>query len=211
METTIQNSGAQAEQSGQTGYSRLNRKPNGNSAAGFFEKDKRSAFEAQSMAQWIAFGPVLFQVARVLRNTGILQAIDESADGLSIEEIAESRKLSVYGVRVLLESGLGMGLVIVNANQKYFLARTGHFILHDALTTINMNFIHDVCYKGLFDLDKSIQSGKPEGLKELGSWDTIYEGLSQLEPQVQKSWFDFDHYFSDNAFPLVLKLSLIHI
>ena len=28
-----------------------------------------------------------------------------------------------------------------------------------------MDFVHDVCYKGLFDLDKSIENGKPEGLK----------------------------------------------
>ena len=43
------------------------------------------------------------------------------------------------------------------------------------------------------------------GLKEFGEWQTIYEGLSQLPEQVQKSWFAFDHYFSDDAFPLVLK------
>ena len=33
---------------------------------------------------------------------------------------------------------------------------------------------------------------------------TIYEGLSQLPEHVQKSWFSFDHFFSDDAFPLVL-------
>jgi ubiquinone/menaquinone biosynthesis C-methylase UbiE len=64
-----------------------------------------------------------------------------------------------------------------------------------------MDFIHDVCYKGLFSLDKSIETGKPEGLKEFGEWDTIYEGLASLPPRVQKSWFAFDHYFSDLAFP----------
>jgi len=82
---------------------------------------------------------------------------------------------------------------------------TGHFVLHDALTNVNMNFVHDVCYKGLFNLDKSIETGKPEGLKELGDWPTIYEGLSQLPPHIQKSWFAFDHFFSDTAFPAVIK------
>ena len=67
-----------------------------------------------------------------------------------------------------------------------------------------MDFVHDVCYKGLFALDKSIETGKPEGLKEFGNWDTIYEGLSSLPAQVQKSWFAFDHFFSDIAFPLTL-------
>jgi hypothetical protein len=172
----------------------------------FFFRDKKSAFEAKEAAQWIAFGPVIFQAARVLRNTGILKEIEESGSaGLTIEEIAEKVKLPVYGVRVLIESGLGLGLVLVNGN-KYTLGKTGYFILHDPLTITNMNFVHDVNYKGLFYLDESIKTGNPSGLKEFGEWKTIYEGLSQLPEHVQKSWFAFDHFFSDNAFQLVLPL-----
>ena len=172
----------------------------------FFSKDKKSAFEAKETAQWIAFGPVIFQVARVLKSKGILKLIEESrSTGLTIEEIAEKVKLSVYGVRVLLESGLGLGLVLVNES-KYTLGKTGYFILHDPLTITNMDFVHDVNYKGLFYLDESIETGKAAGLKAFGNWPTIYEGLSQLPPHVQKSWFSFDHYFSDDAFPLVLPM-----
>jgi ubiquinone/menaquinone biosynthesis C-methylase UbiE len=171
----------------------------------FFSRDKKSAFEAKEIAQWIAFGPVIFQVARILKSKGILKFIEESGtEGLTNEEIAEKAKLSVYGVRVLLESGLGLGLVLVNEG-RYTLGKTGYFILHDSLTKANMDFVHDVNYKGLFHLEESIETGKPVGLKEFGNWDTIYEGLSQLPPHVQKSWFAFDHYFSDDAFPLVLK------
>lgn len=170
----------------------------------FFSKDKKSAFEAKEMAQWIAYGPVVFQAARVLRNSGILREIEASnTKGLTIAEIVEKVKLPLYGVRVLLESGLSIGLILVN-NKKYTLAKTGYFILHDPLTRINMDFVHDVCYNGMFYLDKSIETGKPEGLPGFGDWATVYEGLSQLPEQVQKSWFSFDHYFSDDAFPLVL-------
>ena len=170
----------------------------------FFSKDKKSAFEAKEAAQWIAFGPVIFQAASVLRNSGILKVIEESgSSGLTIEEIAEKVKLPLYGVRVLLESGLGLGLVLVN-DKKYTLGKTGYFILNDPLTKTNMDFVHDVNYKGLFYLDESIKTGKPAGLKEFGEWQTIYEGLSQLPEHVQKSWFSFDHFFSDDAFPLVL-------
>ena len=172
----------------------------------FFTKDKKSAFEAKEIAQWIAFGPVIFQTARVLRNSGILDSIEKSGSGgLSHEEIAEKVKLSIYSVRVLLESGLGTGLVLVN-NKRYTLGKTGYFILHDPLTKINMDFVHDVNYKGLYYLDESIKTGKPVGLKVFGEWDTIYEGLSELPAPVQKSWFEFDHYFSDDAFPIVLPL-----
>ncbi len=170
----------------------------------FFSKDKKSAFEAKETAQWIAFGPVIFQAARVLRNSGILNEIEASGQkGFTIAEIADKVKLPLYGVRVLLESGLGMGLVLVNDN-KYTLAKTGHFILHDPLTRTNMDFIHDVNYKGMFALDKSIETGKAVGLKEFGDWTTIYEGLSQLPAHIQESWFSFDHFFSDDAFPRVL-------
>lgn len=172
----------------------------------FFTRDKKSAFYAKEIAQWIAFGPVIFQAARVLRNTGILKLIEDSGKkGITNNEIAEKLNISVYAVRVLLESGLGMGLVLEN-DKKYTLGKTGHFILNDPLTITNMDFVHDVNYKGFFHLDESIESGKPVGLKEFGNWPTIYEALSQLPPHVQKSWFNFDHFFSDDAFPKVLPM-----
>ncbi|MEO6718790.1 MAG: methyltransferase [Ferruginibacter sp.] len=170
----------------------------------FFTKDKKTAFQAKEAAQWIAFGPVIFQAARTLRNSGILTIIEGTGrEGIILEDIAAKAKLPLYGVRVLLESGLSMGLVLVN-DHKYSLAKTGYFILHDPLTKTNMDFVHDVCYKGLFALDESIEQGKAVGLKEFGEWKTIYEGLSQLPEHVQKSWFSFDHFFSDDAFPMVL-------
>ena len=172
----------------------------------FFSKDKKTAFEAREVAQWIAFGPVIFQAAKVLRDSGILRLIEGTGKaGLTISEIKAQIDLPVYGIRVLLESGLGSGLVIVN-DQKFTLTKTGYFILNDPLTIVNMNFVQDVNYKGLFHLEESIETGKPVGLKEFGEWQTIYEGLSQLPEHVQKSWFEFDHFFSDNAFPLVLPL-----
>ena len=171
----------------------------------FFSKDTKTALEAKNQAQWIAFGPVVFQVARVLRNSGILTVIEaNSPQGITLEDIASETKVPHYGARVLLESGLGIGLVVIN-DEKYTLTKTGHFILHDPLTKINMDFVHDVNYKGLFALDESIAGGRPEGLKEFGNWPTIYEGLSQLPAHVQKSWFAFDHFFSDTAFPAVIS------
>ncbi len=171
----------------------------------FFKKDHKTAIEAKGLAQFIAFGPLVFQVSKVMRDTGILKVIEDAAsEGITIEDIVSKVKLPHYGVRVLLESSLGIGLIVVN-HEKYTLSKTGYFILHDPLTRVNMDFVHDVCYKGLFHLGASIETGKPEGLKELGDWPTIYEGLSQLPAHIQKSWFAFDHFFSDTAFPDVIK------
>jgi hypothetical protein len=171
-----------------------------------FNKDKKSALEAKEMAQFIAFGPVVFQVARIMRDSGVLTAIEDAGkQGLSHQEILDLVQLPDYGLRVLLESSLGIGLVIIN-NERYAITKTGHFMLHDPLTRINMDFVHDVNYKGLFHLDEAIRTGKPAGLKELGNWNTIYEGLSELPAHIQKSWFAFDHFFSDNSFPLLLPI-----
>jgi ubiquinone/menaquinone biosynthesis C-methylase UbiE len=40
----------------------------------------------------------------------------------------------------------------------------------------------------------------------LGNWPTIYEGLSSLPQHIQKSWFDFDHFYSDNSFEQALEI-----
>jgi len=170
----------------------------------FFSKEDKTALEAIEEAQRIAFAPMLFQAARVLRDSGILHEIELSRDsGLSLDEVAQKINLSHYGIRVLLEAGLGIGLLVIDG-EKYKLTKTGYFILNDKLTRINMDFMHDVCYQGAFYLDKAIENGKPEGLKVLGDWKTIYEGLSILPGKSKESWFAFDHYYSDNAFPDVL-------
>lgn len=170
----------------------------------FFETDKLTALEAKEKAQWIAFAPVVFQTTRILRDSGILQFV-EGNQGSTFQAIVEKVGLPLYGTRVLVEAALGIGLLTCK-EERYFTTKTATFILHDTLTRVNMDFIQDVCYQGMFYLEDSIKTGKPEGLKVFGQWPTIYEGLSKLPPQVQKSWFAFDHYYSDTAFPDVLAL-----
>lgn len=170
----------------------------------FFTSDTRNALEAKEYAQWIAFAPMVFQASRILRDNGILRQIEKSRrTGISLEDIVEKSGLPMYSVRVLLEAGLGIGLVYIS-EEKYFLTKTGYFILNDELTRVNLDFTNDVCYKGLADLDKSLDNGKPEGLKALGNWSTLYEGLSSFPEPAKESWFKFDHYYSDNAFDEVL-------
>ena len=168
--------------------------------------DSKSAFEAKVDAQKIAFAPVVFQVAKSLRDLGILELISDSGDdGVSVEKIVEKLSLNLYGVKVLLELGVSSELAYLKED-RYVLTKTGFFILHDPMTTVNMDFIHDVCYQGLFHLTEAITEKKPAGLKVFGEWQTIYQALASLPPRVQKSWFAFDHYYSDLAFPEVLPL-----
>lgn len=91
-------------------------------------------------------------------------------------------------------------IVTKDTEGKFELTKTGYFLNYNKTVEVNLNFTNDVCYKGLFHLNDAIKTGKPSGLKEFGDWDTIYDGLSQLTPEVQKSWFEFDHHYSDGIF-----------
>jgi ubiquinone/menaquinone biosynthesis C-methylase UbiE len=110
-------------------------------------------------------------------------------------------------VRVLLEAGLGAELLLLR-DDRFVITGTGIFILNDELTRANMDFTQDICYEGMYALEESLKTGKPEGLKVFGSWPTIYEGLSKLPEQSKKSWFAFDHYYSDSAFAKCLQYVL---
>lgn len=176
----------------------------------FFEKEKQTALKAKEEAQWITFAPFVFQATRVLRDTGILSTVEKNRGGMTLEQITEAVKLPAYGVRVLVEAALGIGL-LTRFEDYYKITKTAYFILHDDLTKVNMDFTHDVCYQGMYYLDESIKTGKPEGLKVFGDWATIYEALSTTLPEkAKKSWFSFDHFYSDYAFPEVLPLVYGH-
>ncbi len=168
--------------------------------------ESRRALEAKFEAQKIVFGPFMFQAAKTLRDTGILETAAKSGSaGISSEEIAGNLNLTKYGVEVLLDAGLSMGIVRLE-NEKYILTKTGFFILTDTLTRVNMDFVRDVCYQPMYFLEDAIRENKPAGLKVFGNWKTIYHGLTSLPENVKKSWYNFDHYYSDLVFPEVLPL-----
>jgi len=168
--------------------------------------EKKSALQAMFDAQKIAFGPIVFQAAKAMCDLGILALISTTKDkGITVEEVAHELDLGIYSIKVLLELGLSAEIVLLE-DDRYSLSKTGHFLLNNKLTQVNLNFVHDVCYQAMFNLKESVQHQKPLGLKVFGEWETVYEGLSALPEQVQKSWFEFDHYYSDMAFPKVLPL-----
>jgi ubiquinone/menaquinone biosynthesis C-methylase UbiE len=169
-----------------------------------YGNDKKNIIQANLDAQKIAFGPIMFQAAKSLRNLGILDYLFQN-NKASIETIAGALNLSVYGVKVLLEAGLSLEMVYLKDNE-FILTKTGYFILRDKMTNINMDFTQDVNYLAINHLEESIVSGKPEGLKELGNWDTVYIGLSELPEKIKKSWFDFDHFYSDYTFPEIMPI-----
>ncbi len=158
------------------------------------------AFDAQKLA----FAPFSFQAALSLRDLGILNLLNQAP--AADKELAQKTKLSLYAVQTLLENGVCLGLVQKTPAGLYDITKTGWFWLCDPMTRANADFVNDVCYLGMHSLQKSLKTGKPTGLKVFGKWKTVYEGLSKLPPKARKSWFTFDHFYSDIAFPEILPL-----
>jgi len=172
-----------------------------------YTKDELSALDAQRFAEFIAWGPVVFQVSRIMLKFGLFDIIRDSKHGLTRQEICEKTNLSDYMVKCLLEASLCIGTLLVDPkSDRYTISKVGWFLLNDAATRVNINFNHDVNYEGWFKLEESFVNGKPEGLKHFGDWSTVYEGLSNLPKHVQDSWFGFDHFYSDSSFPEALKI-----
>jgi len=180
-----------------------------------YTKDTIRAVDAKFEAQKIAFAPLTFQAARALLELGLLKAVSDSGEnGISLEKAAQKAGISIYGAKVLLEIALGMNLVkLHNKNGKtgFILGKTGWFLLEDEMTRVNFNFVNDVCYKGAFELKRSIEDGKPLGLGVFsGVGKTIYEILSTLPEKARESWFAFDHFYSDIGFEEALPVVFSH-
>ena len=111
-----------------------------------FDSDPLSAIDAIAAAQRLAFAPLAFHAASVMRDRGVLAALAKAgADGLAIDEVAATTGLSPYAARVLLEAGLGMRIVW-RRGDRFHLGKVGHFLLNDEMTRVNFDFSRDVCY-----------------------------------------------------------------
>ncbi|MBN2341908.1 MAG: methyltransferase domain-containing protein [Deltaproteobacteria bacterium] len=165
-----------------------------------------NALQAKFEAQKIAFAPMVFQAAKALLDFGILAFLDQAENGATTKDISEAVGLSDYAVETLLEAGLAARILYLDDTDTYCLTRVGYFLIRDELTRVNMNFVHDVCYQGMFHLQTALRENRPAGLDHFGDWKTIYDALANLPLNARKSWFEFDHFYSDIAFNLLLPI-----
>lgn len=181
-----------------------------------FQQDKIRAVDAKFEAQKIAFAPICFQAVRTMLELGLLKEINNSGEkGISLNELAKVTGISEYGAGVLCEMALGMNVIKFSADsepgfpdkERYVIGKIGWMLLEDDLTKVNFWFTNDICYKAAWNLKEAVLNGKPEGLKVFSdTWETIYEGLSVLPEKAKKSWFEFDHFYSDISFPEALPI-----
>ena len=113
-----------------------------------YTKETLSAREAQRLAEFIAWGPVVFQASRIMLKWGIFDLLRDSDGGLTRQEICEQTGYSDYAIKCLLEASLCIGTVLLDVNtNKYSLSKTGWFLINDPATRVNIDFNHDVNYE----------------------------------------------------------------
>ncbi len=161
---------------------------------------------ADPMAPWaiankLAWAPLMFHAAKAARDLKVLLAVEESKGGATREDVVAKTQLSNYAVGVLLDSCEALEL-LSRSGDKFRLLPAGWLVEHDPMTRIHMDLNADVNYQGAAFLKESLQTGTPVGLKTLSDAPHIYEALTVLPEPAKTSWFNFDHFYSDQVFPL---------
>lgn len=151
-----------------------------------YTKEQCTAAEAQRLAQEIAFGPVVFQVSRLMLKFGIFQLLSGKREGYTLQEISGRTGLTRYAAQVLLEASLTIGTILLEED-RYVLAKAGWFLLNNKMARVNMEFNHDVNYQGLFHLEEALLNGRPEGLKVFGEWPTITKVCPNCRNRYRKA------------------------
>lgn len=118
-----------------------------------YTKEQCTAAEAQRLAQEIAFGPVVFQVSRLMLKFGIFQLLSGKREGYTLQEISGRTGLTRYAAQVLLEASLTHRNHPVG-RRPLCTGQGGWFLLNDKMARVNMEFNHDVNYQGLFHLEE---------------------------------------------------------
>ena len=82
------------------------------------------------------------------------------------DELVQRTKLSAYTIKILVEASLSIGTVLVDEETgRFSLSKTGWFLLTDDSTRVNMDFNHDVNYRGLFYLEEALKNENPKDSK----------------------------------------------
>ena len=165
------------------------------------------ALEALNEAHRLAVSPFVFQALCAMTDLGMMRALDEAgSEGLTLEALCEKSPCSDYAARSLLEVAVRFGVAQRSDEGRFSLTNTGIFFVNDLHVGINFRFTRDVCYEGLGGLTDSFRESRPAGLKVFGDWPTIYPGIQKLPGRAKESWFEFDHHYSDEAYPKALPL-----
>lgn len=168
------------------------------------KQNKKSIVEALTEAQKFVFAPLAFQAVSAMLDFGIIQYLDKNP--ATEEDIIKDLDLNEYVVRTLLQIAVANDFVKKEDNV-FSLTKKAELFLYDDMTKTNFVFVKDVCYLGASEMFSSFKNASPEGLhKFVGNYPTIYPALTLLPEQMKKSWYEFNHLYSDNCFDEIFKI-----
>ena len=110
-----------------------------------YTEDLYSAREAQRMAEYIAWSPIIFQISRLMVKWGVLEELSDSSGGLTLTELQQKTRLSEYALKILLEASLSVGSVLIDKKtDRYTISKIGWFLLNDPATRVKTEptFLH---------------------------------------------------------------------
>lgn len=166
---------------------------------------KHSTILALTQAQKLAFAPLTFQAIGTMIDFGMLQMLDEKP--CRPKDLVRELNLNEYTVNTLLEIAETANIAEQNIDGNFSATAVAKAFLYDEMTKVNFNFVREVCYLGASEMTKSFLNEKPEGLhKFFGNTRTIYPLVPKLPEKVRKSWYEFDHYYSDNCYDIIYKI-----
>lgn len=167
-------------------------------------KKGASVVETLAKAQEICFAPFTFQTVATMLDLGIMDYLKNNS--ATLEEVMKHCNVSKYCAKTVFEVAILADIVSIE-DDKFTLTRLGETFLDNEMTRVNFNFMRDCCYLGASELKESFVQGQPVGLQKfIENAPTIYPLLTKLPPHIQKSWYEFDHYYSDTCFDDVLKI-----
>lgn len=169
------------------------------------KENTQSAVAVLTEAQKIAFAPFTFQVVAAMLDFGIIQTLSKAS--MSKNQIMNTCKVSRYTVDTLFDAAICIGLIEQNQDNTYSNTKLAEAFLYDEMTRVNFNFMRDICYLGAGELTQSFKENRPAGLqKYYFKSPIIYSELTKMNDTMKKSWYEFDHHYSDDCFDEVLKI-----
>ena len=169
------------------------------------QRGSSKTVDSLTEAQKIAFAPFTFQVVAAMLEFGVFSSLNESPK--TKKQIIDACNISEYTFDALFEAAICIGLVSEDENNIFYNTKLAEAFLFDEMTKMNFNFMRDICYLGASELIESFKESRPVGLqKYFFETPTIYHILTKLNPVMQKSWYEFDHHYSDDCFGEVLKI-----
>lgn len=172
-----------------------------------FKRKRRSKnpIDTLTLAQKIAFAPITFQIVASMLDFGIFKALSEK--NMTKAQLMQKCGISRYTIDTLFDAALCIGLVERNSNGEFSNTKLADAFLYDEMTRVNFNFVRDICYLGASELSESFRKSAPVGLnKYYFNSPVIYSELTKMNERMKKSWYEFDHHYSDECFEQVLKI-----